>query len=105
MEGVGHPMRMKKCEKCHYEGTGTFEGLCIGTRELDSCIGYDVCVAFKPKQQTNADRIRAMSDEELAKVLGCPRLDDLGYQKCFSIGCKECILVWLKQPVKDGEGE
>lgn len=62
-------MQMKKCDKCHYEGTGTFEGLCMGTKELDSCIGYDVCVAFKPKQQTNADRIRAMSDEELADFI------------------------------------
>ena len=61
---------------------------------------------------TNADRIRAMSDEELAAscLLPCPYIED-PYGEC-KFGwhtpeqtCAECILEWLKQPAKDGEDE
>lgn len=60
------------------------------------------------KQQTNADRIREMSDEELADFLdsigdGCEWCADqemchLMYDTKFS--CKDCILQWLKQGVQ-----
>lgn len=54
------------------------------------------------KEKTNADRIRAMSDEELAKwivgehfsphcpVTHCPMVED----------CEDCWLSWLKEEVK-----
>ena len=87
--------------KCKYEGSGVWEGRCVGTKEVDPCIGIEKCDRYKPDCQTNADRIRAMSDEELAKVVstacptkGCPLTD---------WDCTECWLNWLKQPVKDGE--
>lgn len=57
-------------------------------------------VVDKPK--TNADRIRAMSDEELAKWLtpkGCPT-EATG--RCFRVSCKDCWKEWLQQPA---EGE
>lgn len=52
------------------------------------------------KPQTNADRIRNMSDEELANTLfnsclevmhigECPNVDDVGM-------CKKCISEWLQ---------
>ena len=47
------------------------------------------------KLQTNADRIRAMSDEELANFIsscGCP--DHTRY--CIE-SCPDCNLKWLKQ--------
>lgn len=64
---------------------------------------------------TNADRIRAMSDEELARHLHCigwdchlcsehERLDNeplLRNEKCDE-NCFEHCLEWLKQPVDDG---
>lgn len=63
----------------------------------------------RPKWKvTNADRIRAMSDEELAdKVMCYIRCD--GCEKVFHIDCdplKTCRgvwLDWLKSPVKDGD--
>ena len=55
--------------KCKYEGTGIWDGRCIGTKEVDPCPGYDKCKQYKPNYTTNADRIRAMSDEELAAWL------------------------------------
>ena len=57
--------------------------------------------SFEPwyaKQLTNADRIRAMSDEELASLLnaaGCPCPE-----KNCRPSCKACISEWLKQPAK-----
>ena len=65
--------------------------------------------------QTNADRIRAMNDEELAAYLveigwdcnlcsECERLSDnplLRNEKCNE-KCEQHCLDWLQQPVKDG---
>ena len=49
------------------------------------------------KQITNADRIRQMSDEELAKILGnkciCPPTSEC-------VNCFDCWLEWLKQPAE-----
>ena len=55
--------------KCKYEGTGIWNGRCVGTKEVDPCPGYDKCKQYKPNYTTNADHIRAMSDEELADFL------------------------------------
>ena len=35
----------------------------------DWCAEHENCGLFRPKPQTNADRIRAMTDEELAEFL------------------------------------
>ena len=52
-------------------------------------------------KMTNADRIRAMSDEELAKIiereLGCPVTGDC---EKMSKDCKACWLDWLQQPAE-----
>ena len=46
---------------------------------------------------TNADRIRAMTDEELARVIGCP--DGMRDQPCSDLEgkCFDCCLRWLKE--------
>ena len=58
---------------------------------------------------TNADRIRAMSDEELTtfinKIVVCHHLRNDGYcEKCPIHQAKPCdeegVLQWLKQPAK-----
>ena len=77
--------------KCKYEGTGIWNGRCVGTREVDRCPGYDNCKQYKPNYMTNAQKIRAMSDEELAKLLCCT-----GWRM---IEQKEC-LEWLQQPAE-----
>lgn len=58
---------------------------------------------YKPK--TNADKIRAMSDEELVDTFGSPLCaliqhafrDHCGKQAV----CDGCVLEWLKQPAKE----
>lgn len=64
------------------------------------------CRSYKP--QTNADRIRAMSDEELAKwidTMYCKCLWCDNKKDCNDIECTDCIVDWLRQPVKDGEDD
>ena len=57
---------------------------------------------YRTEPITNADRIRAMSDEELAKVPS-----RFGYSCVFpqkecgeSDTCEKCLLEWLKQPAE-----
>ena len=99
--------------KCKYEGTGIWDGRCTGTKEVDPCPGYDKCKKYKPNYMTNADRIRAMSDEELAKHLvdigwDCHlceehrRLENepfLRAEKCDEKCAAHC-LDWLQKPAE-----
>ncbi len=60
--------------------------------------------AHTEKPQTNADRIRSMTDEELAEVLFGSCIERMGVEECFyPVGalkgipdCKTCISDWLK---------
>ena len=48
---------------------------------------------------TNAQKIRAMSDEELAEWHEtCPYID----KECTMMDCTKCLLEWLKQPAEEG---
>ena len=81
---------------------------CIECQDIDGKASH-----FLPKPMTNADRIRAMSDEELARHLHCigwdchlcaehRRLDNeplLRDQRCDE-NCFEHCLEWLKQPAE-----
>lgn len=62
------------------------------------------CGKIERKETTNADRIRAMSDEELTKLLSAPcpllrRDDDKGCPNPKP--CRECIAEWLKQTAEE----
>ena len=57
---------------------------------------------------TNADRIRAMTDEELANLINsefysqCEWCNgDNPIEVCMSGDCIACIVEWLRQPVKE----
>lgn len=59
---------------------------------------------FEPKKKTNADRIRAMSDEELAINMTCPNengLAEIDCDKSDSCNCYECLLKWLQSEVEE----
>lgn len=64
------------------------------------------CNGYKTKQ-TNADRIRMMTNEELAKVLRhpCDIVDHVPTEWCNGRNCGyRCALDWLKEEVADKEG-
>ena len=53
-------------------------------------------------QETNADRIRKMSDEELAKFIATPCQCDVrpkrdGFRECGNDLCLQYLLKWLRQ--------
>ena len=52
----------------------------------------------KKTQMTNADRIRAMTDEELAEILQEQECPPNGVNTCAET-CTICWLRWLQQPV------
>lgn len=52
---------------------------------------------YKSKM-TNADRIRSMTDEELAMAIMCPAEFTGSDKVCdFSHDCKDCTLAWLQK--------
>ena len=72
------------------------------------CKNKDWCARdFNPKSDkpkcfeplTNADHIRAMTDEELAMIISCQ--DYKQGDDCFDASCYNCTLEWLKQEVKE----
>ena len=88
---------MKVCIECAEE-------VCLSYPRCEGCGSY--------RERTNADRIRAMSDEELAEFLNeivvnhhikiadeCRRCPLFGAKPCDTEG----LMDWLQQPVKDGE--
>ena len=98
---------------------GVTEGFCLecnhrhnpqptDVRHIHSPVDhYDVDVATGTVTYhvvtTNGDRIRSMSDEELATMLyerGCfaPNCDR--YDVCYA-SCRECWLEWLKEEVSE----
>lgn len=76
---------------------------CTQCADYERCAKNEECGMFKQKQMTNADRIRAMSDEELAEkffLFPCVHvLDDK--VKCKDDGCKKCWMRWLREECKN----
>ena len=75
-----------------------------------TCYGYSHSISECEDfiQQTNADRIRAMTDEELAEYLSAVANDGggscaPGCYDCSTHTCKEAWLDWLKSPVAPNE--
>lgn len=61
--------------------------------------------ARQAKHQTNADRIRAMTDEELAEkasgMIVCFCCPVKGCRGCAPDECTEALLTWLRSPVEE----
>lgn len=92
------------CDKCvHQDGCKDREAFHTNHYGcyITFCSGYE-------RQQTNSDRIRAMSDEELAEWIAnwetrCyKRVDPL--VDCDTKNFAKQILDWLKSPAEEGEG-
>lgn len=93
-------MAINKTCKCLIDGSMKLHPCSSNCHLFGDCISAFCKANVKP--MTNADHIRAMSDEELAYELsnrdcpGCPLIDT-----CTSLnGCRERLLKWLQQPYK-----
>lgn len=71
--------------------------------EGSECDEFNRQVLSQP--MTNADRIRAMSDEELAEFIGhhslCDRIQGESTWCEEHAVCENCLTEWLQQPVKE----
>lgn len=58
---------------------------------------------FKPRNKTNADRIRAMSDDELAELISSDFCEIIcsPNTNCQYEDCRGKILNWLRQEAND----
>ena len=89
---------MNICETCDYANRPPYKSPCS---ECDKTMGSPFCCYEHEEKPTNADRIRAMSDEEIAQWLclnyGCTKC--LGEKLCtINDGKANGMLKWLKQP-------
>lgn len=107
----------QKCANCGNgkwrDGVTAITSTCTECKYVDKGALVPQPSNWIPKVQTNADRIRSMSDEELARHLHCigwdchlcaeyRRLDNeplLRTEKCDE-NCFEHCLEWLKQPAE-----
>ena len=91
---------MKTCNQaCPYN---TLRG-CVVDEHGGICILSNM-LAAGCKPVTNADRIRGMSDEELAKFLHEPFCDKRTHEECtisYCGVCDQCVLDWLQQPAEE----
>lgn len=97
---------MNECTKCiHHPVCKTAES-CDGY--VSGCKHFVVISNLETTTQTNADRIRAMSDEELANWLEWYVLEVLDFNEIQHVGLEdgehEHLLEMLKQPA-DMRGE
>lgn len=87
---------------------------CRNCKKYDDCrTGSGLtwpCGAYRPKAVSRADRIRSMSDEELAEFISRIEIGDFGpqvYGKTFcdlcsgQYECDNCRLWWLQQPAEE----
>lgn len=88
---------MAKCENCtKYDDCRTGSGLTWP------------CGAYVPKTITNADRLRAMDDKELARLLmghgtfECP-VCEIGDQRKCDTECEKHCVKWLQQPAEEAD--
>ena len=94
-----------KCFQCKYVKVCMAQADMLGQVFDVNYDGEYCCTDFTPF--TNADRIRAMSDEEIAELI----LDWVQTGACNDFGvpvtgncngkCVECIVEWLKHPAEE----
>ena len=86
---------MKYCRDC----VG-FDDCKATARTVEFAVDDGVCIDFDEcKPQTNADRIRSMSDFELAKEIENAQ-SGIEIKNPKNIDYFDCILEWLQQPAE-----
>ena len=98
---------LKTCPYCGGHGYinqfEDFEGGCRAwANECIACKGTGAILV----PETNADRIRRMSDEELAKFIATPCQCEVrpkrdGFRECGNDLCLQYLLKWLRQPAEE----
>lgn len=93
-----------KCELCAYVVRSGADLHC--SQHDISVYPTDFCHFFATRKSTHADRIRAMTDEELAEFLQVPHCNRISDDDCknkYLANCTACWLDWLRQEAKPCE--
>lgn len=87
---------MRTCKSCKYSEPIGGGLACMGQKGMPFVRPTDSCERWKTSKQTNADRIRAMTDDELATIIFCgnPCVEQ-------SFKTETELLDWLKQEATD----
>ena len=95
------------CGNCKHREVAGYKEPCSSCRTTSG--GTPTKWQQQHTTQTTADRIRAMSDEELAEVLGnlvhCGGCPMRGNCKVDNLPCNNVLIEWLKQPVEGEDGQ
>lgn len=109
---------IKTCAECIHENAcrAWVDGRYIADESANRCPNYEtvkesgayLCGVLdeRKRKKTNADKIRAMSDEELSKVIREPFCDKRTHEECtisYCGVCDQCVLDWLQQQAEEGE--
>lgn len=81
-----------------------YTGICPARTKDGQCVSKFPCShkVEPPKPPTNADRIRSMTDEELANIIECPYGNPCFDEHLPCKGsCHDCLLIWLQQPAEE----
>lgn len=99
----------RKCANCANgtwcDGKNPITDVCIQCRYVD-VNDRPQPSNWKPHPMTNGDRIRAMTDDELAKFIpdwsytNACKCDEQPYVDCNN-ECEKCVAEWLKQTAED----
>lgn len=88
---------MNTCENCRYYMASQLQEPCESCRWDGVVVGHDPSNFSAP---TNADSIRAMSDEELAEYLATKTCAPSCVGQChddYDLCCDDCWLDWLRR--------
>ena len=100
--------------QCQMWNMGTIHNMdattCNGYETVKDSAAY-LCGVLdeRKRKRSNGDRIRSMTDEDLAEFMapsnpkhdGFPWCQPVGKVTCRKMSCNECALGWLKQPAKE----
>ena len=90
------------CNDCDYAGSPTYDFPCSS---CDMTKGSPFCCYEHEEKPTNADHIRAMSNEELARFLLMEVVNDKCYGichgSCTGNDCISGIVKWLNSEYKE----
>lgn len=91
------------CMVCDGKGfIAIFSEYSVWSERCSNCGGTGIVKV----PMTNADRIRDMSDEELAKFIATPCQCEVrpkrdGFRECGNDLCLQYLLKWLRQPAEE----
>lgn len=87
-----YEIKYKKIGENHYN-------VGYSSYKLENVLAWrNECFEIMTSPHTNADRIRSMTDEDLAEVLFGSCIEHMGVEECShpEEACKSCVLDWLK---------